>query len=448
MDVRNQKFIVFGVSKSGCSVAKYILSVGGNCSVYEELKSDKIAETILELKELGAKVLDEYQVYEEIKNCDVVVVSPGVPINHELLVLAKKSNKRIVGELEFGFNQFSPLYVAVTGTNGKTTTVNMIGSILKRFYKNCELVGNVGVPVTEFLSSGDKHSVYVAEVSSFQLETVKLFCPHIACFLNFAPDHLERHYSVENYLFLKKRIFSNMSESEYAVLNYDDSNVKKASDEVKCKVVWVSLNEQVEGAYRFNGDIFFNGEYILSEKDVNVFGEHNLYNLLFAVAVCKILGVPNQMIVDGLKEFRVMKHRLELILEQDGVKYFNDSKATNTASTLTALENMKRPTVLILGGSEKGENYEILFNKVKQSFVKFTVLTGASRFNMFDQATKLGCENVILTDKFETAVKVAKSLAEDGDNVLLSPACASFDEFKSYEERGDAFKNIVEKSVD
>lgn len=447
MDVKTQKFVVFGISKSGYSACKYLLESGGKCAIYEELNSQKIEQSILELKSLGAEVLDQESVYEGIKNSDVLVLSPGVPINHELVVFAKKWGKRIVGELEFGFLQFSPLTVAVTGTNGKTTTVNMIGNILSATNKNYKLVGNVGVPVSSVIKE-QKDDVLVTEVSSFQLESVKSFCPHVGCFLNFAPDHLERHYNEDNYFFLKKRLFSNMTESEYAVLNYDDEKVRGIASELKCKVIWVSIKDKVEGVYRQDGKVFFGEEYILSENQVNVFGEHNVFNMLFAVAVCKILGVSNQFIEKGLKEFRLMKHRLELIKESDGIKFFNDSKATNTASTITALENMKNPTVLILGGSEKGESYDLLFEKIKQSLVKHVVITGASRFNMFDSANKVGLNAVTLTDKFETAVMIADMLADPGDNVLLSPATASFDCFKSYEERGEFFRKIVESLVD
>lgn len=448
MNVKTQKFLVFGVSKSGLAVSKYILGQNGKCSIYEELKSEKIEESISALKELGAKVLDEETVFDGIKESDVVIVSPGVPINHELLIFAKKTGKRIVGELEFAFGQFLPLTVAVTGTNGKTTTVNMIGSILSETSTDYKLVGNVGIPVSSVIDDVKKDEILVTEVSSFQLESIKAFCPHVGCFLNFSPDHLERHYNEENYLFLKKRLFSNMTESEYAVLNYDDQTIREFASELKSKIVWVSLKEKVKGAYRYNGDVFFDDEYVLSEKDVNVFGDHNVFNMLFAISVCKILGYSNDVILRGLKKFKCMKHRLEMIKEIDGVKYFNDSKATNTASTITAIENMKNPTVLILGGSEKGENYDLLFKKVKESFVKHVVITGASRFNMLDSASKQGISELTMTENFNVAVKISKAFAEKGDNVLLSPACASFDLFKSYEERGDVFRKIVESFVE
>jgi UDP-N-acetylmuramoylalanine--D-glutamate ligase len=239
-----------------------------------------------------------------------------------------------------------------------------------------------------------------------------------------------------------------MTESEYAVLNYDDQTIKDFASELKCKIVWVSLKEKVKGAYRYNGDVFFDDEYVLSEKDVNVFGEHNVFNMLFAISVCKILGLSNDVILSGLKKFKCMKHRLEIIKEIDGVKYFNDSKATNTASTITAIENMKSPTVLILGGSEKGENYDLLFKKIKEGFIKHVVITGASRFNMLDSASRQGVSELTMTENFDVAVRISRAFAEKGDNVLLSPACASFDLFKSYEERGDVFRNIVESFVE
>ena len=226
MYIKTQKFMVLGVSKSGYAVAKYILQNGGFCYLYEDLKSTKIDNFIKELTELGGVRVYPEQIEDVLLKTDVLVVSPGVPINHDIAVRAKKLGKRIIGELEFGCLQFVPPIVAVTGTNGKTTTVSLIDQILKTANKKSLLVGNVGVPITAKVCDADGDTVCVAEVSSFQLETVFSFCPHISCILNLAPDHLERHYTMENYVFLKKRIFKNQRESEYCVLNYDDDKVK------------------------------------------------------------------------------------------------------------------------------------------------------------------------------------------------------------------------------
>lgn len=443
MHLKTQKFLILGVSKSGYSVTKYALSMGAQCYVYEELKSDKIQASILELQSLGARVLDKDNVYQTLETIDVLVISPGIPINHPIAVKSKQLGKRIIGELEFGFLQFAPTILAITGTNGKTTTATLIDAILSQAQIKSKLVGNVGIPITSVVGDIDKDTVCVTEVSSFQLESVNAFCPHISTVLNVSPDHLERHYNMDNYVYLKKRIFQNQRESEYTVLNYDDEIVKGFESQTRGKVVWVSALERVDGAYRSNGKIYYKDEYVLDEHEVKLNGEHNLYNVLTAIAFSKILHIDNECIATALKSFKGVKHRLELVCEKNGVSYYNDSKSTNTASAISAIGAMNRPTVLILGGSEKGEEYFELFNKIKQSPITEVILTGASRFNMLKHAGKVGCLNLTLTPNFNDAIKIASIFAKEGDNVLLSPACASFDSFRNFEERGEAFIKAV-----
>ena len=445
MYLKTQKFLILGVSKSGYAVAKYALSKGAHCSLCEELTSPKIDRAIKELAELGAVVLSRLEAINRLEQIDVLVLSPGVPINHEIAVKAKSLGKRIIGELEFGFLQFAPTSVAITGTNGKTTTVTMIDEILKEAKRKSKLVGNVGVPITSLISEIDAETICVTEVSSFQLESINAFCPHVACVLNISPDHLERHYTMENYVFLKKRVFSNQRESEYTVLNFDDQTVREFYSETRGKVVWVSVRDKVDGAYRLDGKLYFKDECVMDESALKLKGEHNTYDALFAIACCKLLGVANEYIVSSLSSFKGIRHRVELICEKDGVKYYNDSKATNTASTINALGVMDSPTVLILGGSEKGEDYRELFEKIKESQIRHVVITGASRFNMLETAGKVGFTDFTVTGDFFCAVKIADLFAREGDCVLLSPACASFDTFGGYEERGNAFVKAVEE---
>lgn len=443
MDVKNQKFFVLGVSKSGAAVADYVLSRGGKCFLYEELESEKITKTLERLKNSGGVIVDGSCVDAALSETDVLVISPGVPINHRVAVKAKESGVKIIGELEFGYRSFLPVIIAVSGTNGKTTTVSMIESGLKKAGISAPAVGNIGVPLTEKSCDIHRSDYVVCEVSSFQLESVDSFTPHIACVLNIAPDHLERHYTMENYVFLKKRILRNMRESEYAILNYDDETVKSFSNGAKCKILYVSVKEKVDGAYRSDGKLYYKDEYVMEESALSVRGEHNVYDALFALAALKICGVKTETVKAALSEFRGVKHRIELVAESSGVKYFDDSKATNVASALTAAKSMTSPTVIILGGSEKGETYEELFEKLKESKVYHAVITGASRFNMMKDAEKSGFTDYTVTGDFKRAVSIAKLIAKNGDNVLLSPACASFDSFNNYEERGNAFVKAV-----
>lgn len=445
MYLKTQKFLVLGASRSGIAVCKYLLENDAICFVYDDVQSNKIENAIKELEIMGATKVNKEEAINLISEIDVLVLSPGVPINHELAVSAKKANKRIVGELEFGFSVFNPCIVGVTGTNGKTTTVSMINWILSNSGIENKLVGNVGNPITSCVKEIKTDTVCVTEVSSFQLESINAFCPHIACVLNISPDHLERHYSMENYIFLKKRILKNQTASEYAVLNYDDETVKSFAEDIRAKPIWVSLYQAVNGAYLDGDDIKFQGAFVLNKKELPVFGDHNVYNALFSVAVCKLLGVPNDAIREGLRTFKGVKHRLEFVLTKNGIKFYNDSKSTNTSSTISAINAIRETKVLILGGSEKGETYKDLFDEIKKLNVKHVVLTGASRLNMMTSAVETGFTDMSVVGDFKTAIKVAEAFATSGDVVLFSPACASFDNFRSYEERGLAFIKAVEE---
>lgn len=444
MYIKNQTILVLGVSKSGYSVAKYVLNNHGKCYLFEENDSEKVVNALNELTSQGGIFVKGDDVENILSDVDVVVISPGVPINHSVAVRAKQLGIRIIGELEFGYLTLQPTTVAVTGTNGKTTTVKLIENILSKTQMSFQTVGNVGTPLTSVVDQVSKNDVLVCEVSSFQLESISSFCPHISCVLNIAPDHLERHYSMENYIFLKKRIMQNQKSSEYAVLNYDDETVKTFASDCNANIVWVSSKQVVEGAYKSGESLYYFNEKIIDVNELPVAGVHNEYNTLFAIAVCKLLGVSDEEIYSGIKSFHGVPNRIELIAEKGGIKYYNDSKATNTASTVSALDTMTAPTVLILGGSEKGESYDALFEKVKESYVIHTVLTGDARFNLLKSAEKIGINEITVVKGFEDAVKVAKKLCVEGGNVLLSPACASFDNFRNYEERGDEFKRIVD----
>ncbi len=444
MDFKNQKFFILGLSASGFAVAERLYSFKAKTYFYEENNGAKTEEYVKRALELGAERVYAENAEEIILDVDVMVISPGVAINHEFAVFAKRNGKRILGELEFGLLTLSPRLVAVTGTNGKTTTVSLIDHLLNSAEINSVLCGNVGLPLTTAVKDVKSDSVIVAEVSSFQLESCSIN-PHVSCFLNFSEDHLKRHYTMENYLYLKSRIFKNQRESEYAVLNYDDETVRGFSEQVKAKVIYVSAKERVDGAYFKDGIIYFMGEEIAEERDLPLRGIHNLYNALFAVAVAKILGVKSQDVLFGLKGFKGVPHRYQTVCDINGITFINDSKATNTSSTISALKTLDRDTVLILGGSEKGEDYANLFESIKNSFVRHTVITGASKRNMLGSAIASGYYDLTAVDDFDTAVKIAYKLARQGENVLLSPATASFDKFSSFEERGERFIKLTEE---
>lgn len=443
MLVNSNKFLVLGVSKSGFSATSYLLSKGVKCYIYEESDSIKAKEKIEELISKGAILTSNEKIDEVLKEVDVVIISPGVPINHNVAIKAKDLAKRIVSEMEFGFFCAFPKIVGVTGTNGKTTTVSLINSIFLENGNKSILMGNVGCPVCDNIGKIDNSTICVTEVSSFQLESTCNLRPDVACILNIAPDHLERHYSMENYIFLKKRLLSNLTESEYAVLNYDDQVVKEFNKSTKAKIIYVSLFEEVNGGYKKNDALYYNGDKIIDIKELNLQGLHNEYNALFAIAVAKLFGVSNQVIHDSLANFKGVPHRMQLISDKNGIKVFNDSKATNTASTISAINSIKEDTVLVLGGSNKGEDYTELFKIVRNSKIKHVVITGATKDEMIKSAINIGVENFTSISNFEDAIKFSYLLCDSGNSLLFSPACASFDRFSGYEERGDYFIKLI-----
>ncbi len=443
MYIANKTFLVFGISKSGFSIANYILDCRAKCYIYEEIENEKVNSSIEKLLSKNAIKTDIESIKNNIKIFDAIILSPGVPLNHPLAVFFKENGKFVTGELEFSYLLNQPTYIGVTGTNGKTTTVSLINEVLSKANLNYTLAGNIGIPLSSKINEIDKESIVLCEVSSFQLETTKNFNPNIACVLNISPNHLDRHYSMENYSFLKKKILKNQSEYDYAVLNYDDEIVKSFSDSIKSNVIFVSLKEKVDGCYIENDYFCYKDEKIMKINEFSLIGEHNQYNLLFCIAVCKILGINNDILINAIKEFKGVKHRLEFVKEINGVKYLNDSKSTNTLSTINAIKTMVTPTILILGGSEKGEKYNNLFKSIKYYGIKHTILTGASRFNMIKSAVEEDYTSFSVIPDFDYAFYTASTLAEKGDTVLLSPACASFDCFSDFEKRGERFISLV-----
>ena len=443
MYIKNTTFLILGMQKSGISATNFLLSKGGKVFVYDDGVSESVKKNLKEAEYNGAVIcLDPL---EKLESVDVLVLSPAVPVDHKVAVRAKELNKRIIGEFELASNYTSNLTVGITGTNGKTTTCSLVDHALKVAGLNSMLVGNIGVPFTSKIDSFDSNGIFVAEISSFQLETINRFCPHIACILNITPDHLNRHYNMENYVYLKSKILLNLRESEFAVLNYDDGLVNALSTKTRAKVVWFSKKEKVDGAYLDGDFIYYKGEIISSVNEILIKGAHNVENALASVCILKILGVSNSDILQSFKTFLGVKHRVQKVKTVNGVTYYNDSKSTNADSCKKAVESVNEPTILIMGGYDKGLNYQDLMLLIKQNAnIKKIVLTGQSAKNMYAYAVNAGLEEVSIVKDFYHAVTLASSMATSGQSVLLSPATSSFDEFGSFEERGDRFIEIVE----
>lgn len=436
--------MVAGMSKSGECAARFLLERGADVYIYDDVVSEKIKAVMDEFSSLGARVVTAESYMDATLVCDILVLSPGIPIDNPLPVAFRKQGKTIIGEEELGAMFLRATAIAVTGTNGKTTTVSMLNSILENDGHKSVACGNIGNPLLGEVENLGFNDYAVIEVSSFQLETLSSLRPHIAVITNVTEDHLNRHYNMENYVFLKSKILRNLRESEYAVLNYDDEVVRGFAKSTKAKVVYFSMRERTEGAYFENGSVYFNGEKYFDVSDMTLTGVHNVYNALACVAAAHILGIDKNKVAEAICSFKGIKHRIEVVSKSNGVTYIDDSKGTNVDATVKAMNAMTEPTVILLGGKDKGYDYMPLFSSMKESRVVHAVLYGENRFKLLNAAIKAGFSDFSLCAEFRPAVRLAQFIAKPGQNVLLSPASSSFDSFTNYEERGDAFKKLVE----
>ena len=443
MYLKKSKFLIVGMAKSGVSACELLLSFGAQCWVYDKNLDERTEKNIQKCLSLGANCVNNENIEDVISLVDIVVLSPGVPIDNEVPIIARRLRKSIIGELELGSYFTRGAVTAITGTNGKTTTCSMIDYILKNAGCKSNLAGNVGVPLTKVCNDSDWSDITVLEVSSFQLETIAHFTPHIACILNISPDHLSRHYNMDNYVYLKSRILKNLRESEFAVLNADDPIVNDFSINTRAKCIYFSMAKEVEGAYLINGEIYWKGERLCAMDSLSLTQGHNVQNALASICVCKILGVENNLIVNGLCSFKGVKHRLQEFATYNGVRYINDSKATNPASTISAVNSIKEDFVLLLGGRAKQGGYEELFECLKGlEHCKELIIYGECAQMLYEIAKEYQIKRISLTHDFEKAVRLAASV-KCVNCVLLSPACASYDEFNCFEERGDKFIQLI-----
>lgn len=453
MKYKKEKFLVYGLKKSGVAAANFLLSVGAEVGLYDDDDKVKEEKEVLLLAEKGAKILDvikeNEEDYEERKKYlltfSTAIVSPGVRIDSPLIVYLKRSGKRVIGELELGYLSVRAPLIAVSGTNGKTTVCNIINDALNAAGEKSYLVGNVGSPLIETAFFAGFSDVCVTEVSSFQLETIEKFSAHVSVLLNVTEDHLDRHYTMENYVYLKKRLFKNCTRFDTAVLNYDDEIVRKIGSSLDCKIVWFSLKEKVDGAYFSGGKIYYLGEEILDTDDLTIKGEHNVLNALASVCALKVYGIESKDIEKSLCSFGGVDFRLEDKGERSGIKYINDSKSTNVDSGIKAVNAMTQQTVMILGGKDKNQDFTRLFETIKnrEDLIKHVVIFGECRYKMLKAAIYCDYLQVSVAKDLESALKIAKIHAESGDCVLFSPAASSFDAYENYIERGKRFNELI-----
>ncbi len=445
-DIKNKKITILGAVRSGIGAAKLAKRQGAIPFVSDKGEESKLIEQKNVLLSEGINF--EFGVHsEKVFDCDFIITSPGVPDNSTVILEALKRGIKIISEIEFAAWFCKSNIFAITGTNGKTTTTSLMHYALNKCGVKAKVGGNIGNAFSEFADSLTVDEVAVLEVSSFQLDHVELFKPKFSVIINITPDHLDRYdNSFEKYALSKFNIAKNQNINDYFIINADDEVIKKYEDRNNNvnRLYFSIKNKVINGAYAKNNVVYFvknsNEEVVCEVTDIALKGEHNLYNSLVVITVLKTLGIENEKIKEALGSFPGVEHRLEFVRELNGVRYINDSKATNVDAVWYALRSFDNPLILILGGKDKGNDYTQIKDEVKKRVKKiYAIGSSANKVYQFFK----DIVNTEIKDTFEDCLQSAKKEAVNGDIVLLSPACASFDMFKNYEHRGEEFKRIV-----
>ena len=453
----SEKILVIGAARSGVAVSKLLMDNGKEVILTDNRPEDvvlaefpQVRETLAELEEKGIKTVFGKQIDPQVINeIDRVVTSPGVPLTIPIIAEAYRCGVPVIGEAELAYCMTKAPFVAITGTNGKTTTTTLTGEIFKNSGRRTYTVGNIGDPISNYVMDARPEDVFVTEISAFQLETINKFRPVASAILNLSPDHMDRYGTMENYIAAKARIFENQRGEDFLVLNADDEQVCELGRQAQCRKYYFSLDKKVaQGAYAMDGGIFINDNEsvipICRVEEMGIKGPHNVQNALAATVLAYFMGVDVVSIAETLKSFGGVEHRQEFVASIDGVDYINDSKGTNTNAAIVALNAMTKPVILIAGGYDKKEDYSDFIEVVKQK-VKRMILVGATAPQIEETAQNQGYYNTVRVGDYDEAVKVASECAVKGDVVLLSPACASWDMFDNFEIRGQVFKDLVKR---
>jgi UDP-N-acetylmuramoylalanine--D-glutamate ligase len=445
MDIRNKRVLVVGLGKSGVASALFLKSRGANVTVSDTKPEAELRDEILLLLERGITVETGGHGDRTFRGQDLIVVSPGVPYDAPQLVQARNLGEQVIGEIELAAQFLPGPIVAITGANGKTTTTSLAGEIISAGNLPVLVGGNIGTAAISFVDQAGPETWIVLEVSSFQLETIVTFRPRIAVILNITPDHLDRHKTFANYVDAKARIFENQRQDDFTVLNADDHTTEGLSGRTRAQLVWFSRKKEIErGAFARGSYIYFRDGHseseIISLAEVPLKGAHNLENVLAGISIGMLAGCQPGEIREAVRSFKAVEHRLEFVANIAGIDYYNDSKATNVDATIKALESFPANIHLILGGKDKGSDYTQL-NELLRQRVKRVYTIGAAAAKIESQIQ--GAAEILPAETLENAIRRASELAVTGDVILLAPACASFDQFKSYEHRGRVFKETV-----
>lgn len=451
MDLKNKNVLLVGLAKTGVSTIKKLNKLGANIIVNDIKPKEKLEGIIEEIDNLDniEYVLGKH--LENIENIDLTIVSPGVPLDLPFIEKIKSEGIKIIGEVELAYKlSKNPTFIGITGTNGKTTTTSLVGEMFKKANKDTYIVGNIGNPVIDTVDLTNENSYLVTELSSFQLESIEDFKPKVSTIINITEDHLNRHHTMENYINAKARVFKNQDKTDFTILNYDDSIVRDLGKNSNGNVLYFSIKEEVkQGAYLDKNNnivIKVDGKelVLMNKSELSLPGNHNLENAMSAILMAYVLNIDTDVIIDTLRTFKGVEHRLEFVTNKDGIMFVNDSKGTNPDSTIKAITSYERPIVLIAGGYEKQSDFTEMIEYATKN-VKALVLLGQTAEKIETTAKEHGINNISKVEDMEAAVKKAYEIAESGDVVLLSPACASWDMYPNFEARGLDFKENIYK---
>lgn len=457
IDLVGRKVLIIGAGKSGIGSACLLERNGAIPVIYDSNENAIEADIRSKLesalgKESNAEIITGVFKNEMTEGVALTVLSPGVPTDIDFVMYIKSKNIPVWGEIELAYNFAKGKVVAITGTNGKTTTTSLVGQIMQEYYESVYIVGNIGNPYTDVAMDMNENTVSVAEISSFQLETIQNFHPVVSAILNVTPDHLNRHHTMENYAAAKEAITMNQSKDDFCILNYENEYTKEFGERCPAQVVYFSSVRKLENGIYYNSEdemIYLaengNDKALLNVKtDMNLVGICNIENVMAAIGISMKFGVPMENILATIKRFVAVEHRIEYVATKNGVMYYNDSKATNTDAAIQGIKAMDRPTVLLAGGYDKGSEYDDWINCFEGK-VKKLILIGQTREKIAESAVRCGFDeaDIIFADTYKEALDICVREAANGDAVLLSPACASWGMFPNYEVRGKEFKEYV-----
>ena len=448
MDLTGKRVLVVGSGISGIAATELLKKKGCEVVLYdgnESLDIEALKEKAPVFRDVSILLGDLPK--EQMEKMDLAVLSPGVPTDLPFVNSMREQGIPIWGEIELAYFFGKGRIAAITGTNGKTTTTALTGQIMEAYYKDVKVVGNIGIPYTSVAAETTEETVTVAEISSFQLETIHAFHPQVSAILNITPDHLNRHHTMECYIEAKESITKNQTAEDTCVLNYEDEVLRRFGETLKCKVVYFSSERKLDkGLYLDGKEIFYaDGEKttnVINVDELNILGKHNYENVMAATAMALSMGVPMEKIVEVLKVFQAVEHRIEYVTEKRGVRFYNDSKGTNPDAAIKGISAMNRPTYLIGGGYDKQSEYDEWIESF-QGKVRKLVLIGQTKEKIAACAKKHGFIDVVMCETLEEAIDYCYQNAKGGEAVLLSPACASWGMFPNYEVRGKIFKDYV-----